>query len=66
MKIAVKGMAVMILSLLLIACTSEVLPPPSPTISPPALPPTLQSDQELLQQHPDYLDEALQQLEEVE
>lgn len=61
-----------LLALLLIACAPKTA---SPEVSPEASTPstatvpellTEPTDQQLLQEHPDYLDEALQQLEEVE
>lgn len=61
-----------LLTLFLIACAPETpLPEVAPAASTPPTatapePLTEPTDQQLLQQHPDYLDEALQDLEEVE
>ena len=69
MGVVVLVMILVMALLALVACTLETSPVPT-TENPPSLniSSTLPSgsDQDLLQQHPDYLDEALQQLEEVE
>ncbi len=57
-----------LLALLLLACASEAPPPETadaPASSTATTPATELTDEQLLQEHPDYLDEALQQVEEV-
>lgn len=61
-KMIVAGMLLLVLTLIFIGCT----PAPPETTMQSTKQPTLQTEQQILDEHPDNLDQALEELEMVE
>jgi len=52
--------AILLLGIVVFGCTS---PPPETTVQPSTEPPSIQTEQQILAEHPDNLDQALEELE---
>lgn len=62
-KVILVGGIFLLLSLLILGCTA---PLPETSVEPSIEPPAMQTEQQILAEHPDNLDQALEELEIVE